>query len=141
MNALSERIIPVLAAIILNHEGNVLLAQRKPEKANGLKWEFPGGKLKVKESPEYCLSREIEEEMGIKIAVRQLFAAVNYSYPEQNIILLAYFAELVAGSFSLTDHKEVRWVPLNKLLNYDLSPADIPIVQRLIENFRDTVSQ
>jgi 8-oxo-dGTP diphosphatase len=141
MNILSERIIPVLAAIILNHEGNVLLAQRKPEKVNGLKWEFPGGKLKVKESPEYCLSREIEEEMGIKIAVRQLFAAVNYSYPEENIILLAYFAELVAGSFSLTDHKEVRWVPLNKLLNYDLSPADIPIVQRLIENFRGTVPQ
>jgi 8-oxo-dGTP diphosphatase len=141
MNSLSERIIPVLAAIILNHEGNVLLAQRKPEKVNGLKWEFPGGKLKIKESPEYCLSREIEEEMGIKIAVRQLFAAVNYSYPEENIILLAYFAELVAGSFSLADHKEVRWVPLNKLLNYDLSPADTPIVQRLIENFRDTIPQ
>lgn len=138
MNSLSERIIPVLAAIILNHEGNVLLAQRKPEKVNGLKWEFPGGKLRVKESPENCLTREIEEEMGIKIAVRQLFAAVNYSYPTENIILLAYFAELVSGSFSLTDHKEVRWVPLNKLLHYDLSPADLPIVQRLIENFRDT---
>lgn len=137
LNTTSNHIVPVLAAIILNHEGNVLLAQRKPEKVNGLKWEFPGGKLKIKESPEYCLAREIEEELGIKISVRQLFSAVNYSYPEENIVLLAYFAELIAGGFTLTDHKEVRWVPINKLSSYDLSPADFPIVQRLIENFRD----
>jgi mutator protein MutT len=136
LNYNSNSIIPVLAAIILNHDGSVLLAQRRPDKTNPLKWEFPGGKLKVKESPEYCLTREIEEELGLKIAVRQLFSAVNYSYPHENILLLAYFAELMTGSLRLSDHKEVRWVPIEKLSSYELSSADIPIVGKLVENFK-----
>lgn len=134
----NDKITPVLAAIILNHDGTVLLAQRKPERTNPLKWEFPGGKLRIAESPENSLAREIEEELGIKISVRQLFTAVNYSYPHENILLLAYFSELITGSFRLTDHKEVRWVPIDKLQAYDLSPADIPIVERLMENFSGT---
>jgi 8-oxo-dGTP diphosphatase len=93
----NNKIIPVLAAIIMNHDGNILLAQRKAGTKNGLKWELPGGKLKINESPEYCLARELEEELGIKVYVKQLFSAVNYSYPEDNILLLAYFAELVSG--------------------------------------------
>ncbi len=136
MNDSSDRIVPVLAAIILNHDGSVLLAQRRADKTNPLKWEFPGGKLKTRESPEFCLAREIEEELGLKIVVRQLFSAVNYSYPHENILLLAYFAELISGSLRLSDHKEVRWVPLEKLVSYELSPADIPIVERLVENFK-----
>ncbi len=131
----NNKIVPVLAAIIMNHDGSVLLAQRRPDKNNPLKWEFPGGKLKAKESPEYCLAREIQEELGIKISVRQLFSAVNYSYPHENILLLAYFAELLAGSVRLSDHQEVRWVPIEKLNAYDLSPADIPIVEKLIDNY------
>ncbi len=136
MNYPSEQIIPVLAAIILNHDGSVLLAQRRADKTNPLKWEFPGGKLKVKESPEFCLAREIEEELGLKIVVRQLFSAVNYSYPHENILLLAYFAELISGALRLSDHKEVRWVPIEKLVTYEFSAADIPIVERLVENFK-----
>jgi 8-oxo-dGTP diphosphatase len=131
-------IVPVLAAIILNHDGSVLLAQRKPDKTNALKWEFPGGKLKPHESPENCLAREIEEELGISIAVRQLFSAVNYQYPHGNILLLVYFAELVSGRINLIDHADVRWVPILKLTNFDLSPADIPIVEKLMENFKGT---
>lgn len=136
-NSISS-ITPVLAAIIVNHDGTVLLAQRKANRTNPLKWEFPGGKLKIGESPENSLAREIEEELGIKISVRQLFSAVNYSYPHENILLLVYFAELLTGSYHLTDHKELRWVPINKLLNYELSPADKPIAEKLMENFRGT---
>jgi 8-oxo-dGTP diphosphatase len=131
----NNKIIPVLAAIIMNHDGNVLLAQRKEGTKNELKWELPGGKLKINESPEYCLARELEEELGIKVYVKQLFSAVNYSYPEENILLLAYFAELVSGKPRLVDHKEIRWVPLDKSDSFELSPADIPIIEKLIENF------
>ncbi|MBN2367087.1 MAG: (deoxy)nucleoside triphosphate pyrophosphohydrolase [Calditrichaeota bacterium] len=131
--------IPVLAALIFNHDNSVLLAQRKPGKTNALKWEFPGGKLLSGETPESCLAREIEEELGLKISVGQLFSAVNYSYTHANILLLAYFAELVEGRIVLTDHINVRWVSIEKLLTFDLSPADIPIVEKLMENFRGTI--
>ena len=131
----NNKIVPVLAAIILNHDGNILLAQRKPGRKNELKWELPGGKLKISESPEHCLARELEEELGIKVSVKQLFSAVNYTYPGENILLLAYFAELISGKPRLIDHQEIRWVPITKSVSYQLSPADIPIIEKLIENF------
>ncbi len=61
MNYNSNSIVPVLAAIILNHDGSVLLAQRRPDKTNPLKWEFPGGKVKEGESEKEALKREIKE--------------------------------------------------------------------------------
>lgn len=129
-------IVPVLAAIILNHDSRVLLAQRKPGKSNALKWEFPGGKLKAGESPESCLAREIEEELGLKISVNKIFSAVNYTYPHASILLLAYSAELTGGRISLNDHVNIQWVPIEKLITFDLSPADIPVVEKLMDNFK-----
>ena len=129
-------IIPVLAAVIFDSDGRVLIAQRKPKLHQELKWEFPGGKLKPTESPENCLTREIKEELGIKISIQRLFSAVNFSYSEKNIILLAYISKFVSGDFTLSDHQEVRWVPIKQLSNFDLSPADIPIVEKLIKNFK-----
>ena len=126
---------PVLAAIIMNHDGHILLAQRKAGRKNELKWEIPGGKLKINESPEYCLARELDEELGIKVSVKHLFSAVNFSYPDENILLLAYFTELISGKPRLMDHQEIRWVPINQCTSYQLSPADVHIIEKLIENF------
>lgn len=126
-------IIPVLAAVIFNNRGEVLLAQRKSHLSQGMKWEFPGGKLKVGESPENCLKREIREEMGIEIEVREIFHAVNYSYPGKNILLLAYLTDYCSGDFNLSDHIGVAWVPLNRLIEYDLSPADLPVTKKLLK--------
>jgi len=125
--------IPVLAAIIRNASGQILLAQRKPGQSNALKWEFPGGKLKAEESPEACLRREINEELGIEIEVEHPFAIVNYAYPDRQILLLGYLCRYIKGEMRLQDHTEVRWIGVSELLNYDLSPADVPIAQKLVK--------
>ncbi len=126
-----KKIVPVLSAIIFNEKNEILIARRKPGMSQALKWEFPGGKLKPGESPEECLKREIKEELGINIQVEKIFHAVNYSYPDKNILLLAYISKYISGCFNLKDHSEFRWEIYQKLKNYDFSKADIPVVEKL----------
>ena len=53
---------------VVNGEYQVLFAQRPTGKAYAGYWEFPGGKVEAGETPEQCLIRELDEELGIKVA-------------------------------------------------------------------------
>ncbi|RMF60049.1 MAG: 8-oxo-dGTP diphosphatase MutT [Calditrichaeota bacterium] len=125
--------IPVVAAIIFNTEKQVLIARRKSTLSNGGKWEFPGGKLHPGEEPEKCIQREIQEELGIRIVAENIFYAVNKIYPTFNLLLLAYHCRYVSGQVQLKDHDEICWVPVSRLLEYDLSEADIEVAKKLMK--------
>ncbi len=125
-------IIPVLAALIADEDGKILLARRNQNTSRPLKWEFPGGKLKAGESPQACLVREIKEELEMEIECGDIVIAVNHSYPDICILLLAYRARPVNKQYSLHEHVAIRWVEVQRLTSFDLSPADIPIAEALI---------
>jgi 8-oxo-dGTP diphosphatase len=93
------------------------------------KWEFPGGKMEQDENAEQCLSREIKEEFSINITVNEFFAESIHEYEHAKIRLLAYRITWVSGKMALKDHDRIAWVSPDKLLEYDLLPADIPIAQ------------
>jgi 8-oxo-dGTP diphosphatase len=61
--------IPVVCAVIVDERGRALVAQRPAHKHLGLKWEFPGGKVELGETPESAMLREIEEELGCAIVI------------------------------------------------------------------------
>ena len=125
-------ILPVLAAIIVNNQNQVLIARRKQQLRNGGKWEFPGGKLQHNESPEECLKREIKEEMGVDISVVRPFHLVNYpSKQDLSILLIGYICKLEGGDFHLKDHSEACWVNITNLSSFNLSEPDIPIADHL----------
>lgn len=126
-----EVIIPVLAAILINDQQQVLIAKRHPHLSNGGQWEFPGGKLKRNETPELCLKREIREEMGVEIEVERPFHLVHTTRKEASILLIGYICKLLTRNWQLSDHSEIHWVAPEKLVNYPLSLPDIPIAERL----------
>ncbi len=123
--------IPVMAAII-RHNGKILLCQRKTGALAG-KWEFPGGKLERGESPEECLVREIREELGLEIVVERIYKAVNMHYNHGDFLLLSYLTRYVSGEISLVVHEDYAWVEPERLTDYDLASANIPIAQSLKE--------
>lgn len=125
----------VTAAIIVNDAGEVLLARRAPKEKHAGSWEFPGGKVESGETPEDCLARELQEECGVHIAVKDFVAESIYLTPSGGIRLLAYECEIMAGELSLTVHDAYRWVVPSELLRYNLLPADIPIAKRLPARF------
>jgi len=125
-----EDIIIVTAAII-KKDNKFLIAKRK-EGHLANKWEFPGGKLENKETPEDCLKRELYEEFGIQTIIGKYLATSIYDYQHIKIKLMAYEVEYVSGEFRLNDHKEIKWVKKEDLSMYDFAPADIPIVKKII---------
>ena len=122
--------IPVVAAVIYKDD-KVLIARRGPEKHLAGYWEFPGGKIESGETPEACLRREIEEELGIEINVYDFLMESIYDYGDKTVSLKAYRCTYLYGDIILSDHDDVRWVLPEQLSEYQLAPADIPFIAAL----------
>ena len=122
--------INVSAAIIIKDD-NILIAQRGKKKSQGLKWEFPGGKLEPNESAEESLVREIKEELNIDIEVGEKLGESIFEYPSGRIKLIAFYCEWKSGDLRLLEHEEVKWVKAKALSAFEFAPADIPFVEKL----------
>ncbi len=130
----------VVAAVIRNQTGEVLIARRPDSHpiAGGL-WEFPGGKIEAGESPGEALRREIREELGIEIAVKDLIDVVSHVYVSPNgeaqlnlhILLIAYFADFVGGDLRLSDVAEIQWVSAATRPTHHFAPADVPFLEKI----------
>jgi len=122
----------VIAAIIMK-DGKVLIAQRGQGQRLAGKWEFPGGKLEEGETPQECLKREIKEELDMDIEVEGYFGESVYHYETGPIRLVAYKARMLGESCRLNVHSRMEWVAPHELAKYDFAPADVPIVDKLME--------
>ena len=104
---------PVTVKGVLIRDGRVVLLRNEREE-----WELPGGKLELSESPEQCLAREIEEELGLTIEPRRLLDSWVYSIvPGVHVLVLSYgCSETSSNEAQLSDeHKELRWFPLGEV--------------------------
>lgn len=112
-----------------------LVALRGPGPWAGAdKWEFPGGKVRVGESLEKCLARELEEELGIRACVGPLLGTVETSCVERGRFLIHFFSVTIEeGSPVAREHVELRWVEREALEDLALSPADRKFVHDHLE--------
>lgn len=121
-----------VSAGIIICDDKILIAQRRHGKDQEYLWEFPGGKLEAGESMSQCLKREIGEELGKEIEVGGFFMKSIYKYDTGEICLHAYFAFCRDNQIpSHLDHEQIKWVKISELDNYNLSPADLPIKDKL----------
>ena len=127
----SIRRFTVVAAVIRDNEGRVLLGRRPMNKHMGGLWEFPGGKIDDGESPEEALVRELLEELGLTIAVDQPLTFAVHEEPGLEILLLFFAARILSGEPAPNEGQEIRWVPVNDLPSYPTPPADARLVELL----------
>ncbi len=120
--------INVVAAVIHNEHKEILCALRSPVMALPNLWEFPGGKIEEDESHETALIREIQEELNIQIEVGENVEDTYFEYENFTIQLTSYFASIKSGEMKATEHAELRWVTIDKLIDLEWAPADIPAV-------------
>ncbi len=123
--------INVVAAVIKDENGKILITQRNLKKAQGGLWEFPGGKIEPNETRENAIVREIKEELDIDIEVKSYLSEKVFNYPEKNINLIALECKKINGEIRLLEHEDYKWVSKNELDNFQFAPADLFIVERI----------
>jgi 8-oxo-dGTP diphosphatase len=122
----------VVAALIWD-KNRFLACQRPVHKARGLLWEFVGGKVEPGETREQALIRECQEELGITVAVQDVFMEVDHVYPDLTVHLTLFNASIAEGIPQKIEHNDLRWITVDEIDQYEFCPADEEILRRLKE--------
>ena len=120
----------VSAVALIDTEGRVLLAQRPPGKSLAGLWEFPGGKVEPGDTPELALIRELKEELGID-TWRSCLAPLTFashSYDDFHLLMPLFACRRWEGIPVAQEGQTLAWVRPNKLRDYPMPPADLPLI-------------
>jgi len=133
--------IHVVAGVIRDALGRILLARRTAGRDLAGLWEFPGGKVETGESPEAALARELHEELGIQVRVGAPLIRVPQQYPDKRLVLDVRQIDSYGGAPRGLDGQALAWAPAHKLADYPMPPADRPVVAALLQPDRYLVTQ
>ena len=120
----------VVAVVLIDRDGRVLLTQRPSGKSMAGLWEFPGGKVENGEVPEEALIRELKEELGIDTWCSCLapLSFASHSYEDFHLLMPVFVCRKWVGSPTPMEGQALKWVNRDKLKDYPMPPADIPII-------------
>lgn len=120
----------VAACALVDVDGRVLICKRPEGKALAGLWEFPGGKVEPGETPEACLIRELDEELGIRVTEACLapFVFASHGYDSFHLMMPLYLCRRWDGVVTAKEHAAVRWVKPAALSDFPMPPADAPLV-------------
>ncbi len=120
----------IVVAAVIEQDGALLITRRQPGvHLEGL-WEFPGGKIDPAETHADALRREIGEELGVDVEVRDLLLATSHAYPDRTVVLYFYRSELKGTPTPLL-RQEMRWVHREELAGLAFPPADAELIRML----------
>lgn len=126
----AARLVLVSAAALIDVDGRVLLAQRPEGKSMAGLWEFPGGKVEPGETPEAALVRELDEELGIRTWNSCLapLAFASHGYEGFHLLMPLFACRKWEGTPLGREGQRLAWAAPNRLRDYEMPPADLPLV-------------
>jgi 8-oxo-dGTP diphosphatase len=127
------KIVLVVACALIDVDGRVLLAQRPQGRPMAGLWEFPGGKMEAGEKPEQTLIRELKEELGIDVKEACLapLTFASHTYEDFHLMMPLYVCRRWEGTATALEGQQLAWVRPNKLRDYPMPPADLPLIPHL----------
>lgn len=125
----------VVACALVDVDKRILIAQRPEGKALAGLWEFPGGKLEPGERPEATLIRELHEEIGVTVREACLapLTFASHTYDDFHLLMPLYICRRWEGAVIAREGQKLAWVRPNKLRDFEMPPADIPLIPHLID--------
>ena len=129
----SVQLLIVAACALVDADGRVLIAQRPEGRSMAGLWEFPGGKVEAGERPEDTLIRELNEELGIVVreACMAPLTFASHSYPDFHLLMPLYVCRRWEGIPAAQEGQQLAWVRPNRLKDYPMPPADLPLISHL----------
>ena len=131
---MSIKTVLVAACALIDADGRVLIARRPEGKPMAGLWEFPGGKVEKGERPEETLIRELKEELSIVVSEPCLapLTFASHVYPDFHLLMPLYVCRRWEGTVRATEGQTLAWVRPNRLRDYEMPPADTPLVPHLM---------
>jgi len=125
----------VVACALIDADKRVLLEQRPEDKPMAGLWEFPGGKVEPGESPAQTLIRELHEELGITVSEPCLapLTFASHAYQTFHLLMPLYICRRWEGMVIAREGQALAWVRANKLRDYPMPAADIPLIPHLMD--------
>lgn len=129
------KLLLVVAAALIDADDRVLMAQRPAGKQLAGLWEFPGGKVDPGERPEEALIRELREELGITVKAPCLapLTFASHGYESFHLLMPLYACRRWEGFVVPREGQALQWLPVHKLRELPMPPADEPLIPALIE--------
>ena len=124
------KILLVSAVALIDPDGRVLLAQRPEGKSLAGLWEFPGGKVEPFETPEAALIRELKEELDIDTWTSCLapLTFASHTYDDFHLLMPLFACRKWQGTVRSLEGQQLAWVAPNRLRDYPMPPADLPLI-------------
>jgi len=122
---------------LYNPETNRVLLQKRDSKApiNPDKWGFFGGAGEKGETPEECVIREWQEELGIKIDAKDLTPLCDYLNKDYDTWRYVFYVKSnkPKSEMILGEGADFDWVPLEEAIGYDASSKTILDLKAFLE--------
>lgn len=119
---------------VIFRQDRVLLVQRGREPAYG-RWSLPGGLVELGETLEEAVKREVLEESGLNVEVRDLVAALDRvilddkGRIEYHYILLDFLCECPQGEpVPASDALDCVFTPIEDLARFDLTEGAADVI-------------
>ena len=122
-------VVHVAVGVILDPQRHILLTSRAQDSHQGGLWEFPGGKVEAGESLRDALSRELAEELDIRIGRTEPLLEVRHDYADKSVFLDVHVVWDFDGEPRGMEQQPLAWVPAGQLRSYDFPAANEPIVE------------
>jgi 8-oxo-dGTP diphosphatase len=125
----------VVAGVLFNEKGQMLLTERAVGKKMAGIWELPGGKIEAGETPEQALIRELKEELDIEVKPENLetFTFISYPYETFHLVMPFYICRIWEGTPRGAEGQKLAWVGYNDLSQYPVPSADVLFCHKLAD--------
>lgn len=121
----------VAAGVVQRPDGRVLISERPAGKPLAGLLEFPGGKIETGETPEAALSRELQEELGIRAGNMEQLIRFVYDYPQRRVHLHVYRLTRWSGEPEGREGQRLEWLDPTVLHRVPMLPANRPVIAAL----------
>jgi len=127
-----DSVLHVVAGVIRDENGEILLSRRQPGRHQAGKWEFPGDKVEPGETSSEALKRELHEELGISVSRIFPRIQVPYRYPDLAVLLEVFDVVEFDGKAQGLEDQEITWVALAAMDRLEYPAANLPVITSLL---------